>query len=148
MLGCVRCCPASAVQRVNAAATAPLARPAEGPCPFRWCNAEARRSAEPVCAECTVYPLNGARGPDKGRIRRATHDRGVTARTRPGDTAALAARQMLVGLCAELRSGRIAAGLSLEDAARAAGMSPSQLGRLERGLIGGPTVEQLCRAAA
>ena len=55
---------------------------------------------------------------------------------------------MLALLSAELRSARIGAGLSLEDAARAAGISPSQLGRLERGLVSNPTVEQLCRAAA
>ena len=62
--------------------------------------------------------------------------------------AALEARRMLVVLCAELRSARIGAGLSLDDAARAAGISPSQLGRLERGLLSQPTVEQLCRAGA
>lgn len=55
---------------------------------------------------------------------------------------------MVAGLCADLRSSRIGAGLSLDDAARAAGMSPSQLGRLERGLLGQPTIEQLCRAGA
>ena len=45
----------------------------------------------------------------------------MTARTRPGDMAALEARRMLAALCAELRSARIGAGLSLDDAAERPG---------------------------
>ena len=48
----------------------------------------------------------------------------------------------------ELRDARLEAGLSLADVARSAGLSAGQLGRLERGLVGGPTVEQLARAWA
>jgi transcriptional regulator with XRE-family HTH domain len=69
-------------------------------------------------------------------------------RTRPSDAAAEDARRQLARLQAELHDARIEAGLSLADLARSAGLSPAQLGRLERGLIRRPTVEQLCRAWA
>ena len=41
---------------------------------------------------------------------------------------------------------RVALGLSLATVARAAGMSPAQLARLERAQVRRPTLEQLCRA--
>ena len=41
----------------------------------------------------------------------------MSARTSPGDAAALDARRMVAALCAELRGARIGAGLSLGDAA-------------------------------
>jgi transcriptional regulator with XRE-family HTH domain len=72
----------------------------------------------------------------------------MTARVRRGDGAADATRRQVERLVADLRDGRIEAGLSLAECARAAGLSPSQLGRLERGELGQPTLEQLSRAAA
>ena len=69
-------------------------------------------------------------------------------RTRRGDAAAEDARRQLNRLLAELRDARLEAGLSLADAARAAGVSPYQLGRLERGELGAPSVEVLARACA
>jgi transcriptional regulator with XRE-family HTH domain len=47
----------------------------------------------------------------------------------------------------EIRHQRIQLGLSLHDAARRAGMSSSQLSRLELGMTRSPTLEQLGRAA-
>ena len=50
----------------------------------------------------------------------------------------------------ELRKMRLAAGLSQEDLAAAAGVTREHVSRLERGLIGSPTVDvfiRLCRAA-
>jgi len=48
----------------------------------------------------------------------------------------------------ELRLARIGAGLSLEAAGRAAGMSRAQLTRIEHGEIAGLSIDQSCRAAA
>ena len=67
---------------------------------------------------------------------------------RRGDAAAEDARRQLARLAAELRDARFEAGLSIADVARGAGLSPSQVGRFERGRIGAPTVEQLARAWA
>jgi transcriptional regulator with XRE-family HTH domain len=48
----------------------------------------------------------------------------------------------------ELRDARLAAALSLDAAARAAGMSASQLSRLELGRLERPDLEQVWRAAS
>jgi transcriptional regulator with XRE-family HTH domain len=72
----------------------------------------------------------------------------VSARVRRGDAAAEDVRRQVARLAVELRDARFEAGLSIVDVARVAGLSPSQLSRLERGLIGSPTVEQLGRAWA
>jgi transcriptional regulator with XRE-family HTH domain len=47
-----------------------------------------------------------------------------------------------------MRSTRLAVGRSQDVIAHAAGMSPAQYGRLERGEIRHPTIDQLCRACA
>ena len=47
----------------------------------------------------------------------------------------------------EIRAAGAALGLSLAATGRHAGMSGSQVGRIERGDLDQPTVEQLCRAA-
>lgn len=70
----------------------------------------------------------------------------MAPRTRRGDAAAEDARLQVARLARELREARLESGLSLEAAARVAGMSPAQLGRLERGEIEEPTVAQLARA--
>jgi transcriptional regulator with XRE-family HTH domain len=72
----------------------------------------------------------------------------MPARTRRGDAAAEDARRQLSRLRAELRDARLEAGLDMADAARAAGISPHQLGRLERGEIAAPSVELLARACS
>lgn len=53
---------------------------------------------------------------------------------------------MLQQLGREIREARIAAGLSQSAVARAAGMSPPQLGRFERSELRFATFEQACRA--
>src|SRR3954453_20527573 len=72
----------------------------------------------------------------------------MTVRSRPGDSAAIHARQLTAQLAAEIREARLASGLSLEGAARAAGMSPAQLSRIERKVPGRPCTEQVGGAAA
>jgi transcriptional regulator with XRE-family HTH domain len=72
----------------------------------------------------------------------------MSARVRRGDAAAEDVRRQLGRMAVELRDARLEAGLGIADVARAAGMSATQLGRLERGTIGAPTVEQLGRAWA
>src|SRR5262245_18431260 len=58
------------------------------------------------------------------------------------------ARALGIEAAKEIREARRNAGLSQRAAARAAGMSASQFGRLERGEIRRPKLEQICRAGA
>ncbi len=58
------------------------------------------------------------------------------------------ARELVTIVAREIHLARLAAGLSQRVAATAAGMSQSQFGRIERGEIRRPTLDQLCRAAA
>jgi transcriptional regulator with XRE-family HTH domain len=53
---------------------------------------------------------------------------------------------MAAAIATDLRSARIAAGISQATAARAAGISEGQWGRLERGDLQRPDLIQLCRA--
>jgi transcriptional regulator with XRE-family HTH domain len=55
---------------------------------------------------------------------------------------------MRARLGAELRLGRIDRGLSQDFVAAEAGMSRSQLGRIERAQVAGLRIEQVCRVAA
>ena len=71
----------------------------------------------------------------------------MAVRQRLGDRGSEDARRAILATGTELRTARVALGLSLNDAARAAGMSRPQLARLERGLIRRPTVDQLARAS-
>ena len=72
----------------------------------------------------------------------------MAPKSRRGDVATQEARRASARIAIELRDARLAAGLSLSTAARAVGMSAAQLGRVERGEIGHPTMEQVWRAAA
>jgi transcriptional regulator with XRE-family HTH domain len=56
------------------------------------------------------------------------------------------ARRLASTLAAELRATRVASGVSQATAARAAGISTSQWGRLERNEESKPDVVELCRA--
>jgi transcriptional regulator with XRE-family HTH domain len=56
------------------------------------------------------------------------------------------ARKLTTSLGEEIRVARTSAGLAQRDAAGAAGMSHSQFGRIERGLLPRLTFEQACRA--
>ncbi|HEY6571289.1 MAG TPA: helix-turn-helix transcriptional regulator, partial [Candidatus Limnocylindrales bacterium] len=60
---------------------------------------------------------------------------------------AMDARRLASRVADELRQGRVAAGISQSTAARAAGISRSQLGRLERAETSAPDLDQICRAA-
>lgn len=72
----------------------------------------------------------------------------MPVRQRPADTGADTARRIGRSAGTELRDARRALSLAQRVVARAAGMSASQLGRLERGETREPTVAQLCRVAA
>jgi transcriptional regulator with XRE-family HTH domain len=70
----------------------------------------------------------------------------MTSIQRRGDDGRLDARRLAASIAADLRSARIAAGISQAAAARAAGISEGQWGRLERGDLERPDLVQLCRA--
>lgn len=57
------------------------------------------------------------------------------------------ARRITRSLGAEVREARTALGLSQRSVARAAGVSPTQLGRLERGEARNPSLAMICHTA-
>jgi transcriptional regulator with XRE-family HTH domain len=71
----------------------------------------------------------------------------MSSRQRPAHQGADEARRAALAAGTELRATRITFGLSQATVATAAGMSPSQLARLERGQIRRPTLDQIWRAA-
>lgn len=71
----------------------------------------------------------------------------MSVRQGPGDLGADDAKRLLAAACREIREARIAAGLSQAAVARAAGLSRSAYGRLERGEIALPPFEHVARAA-
>jgi transcriptional regulator with XRE-family HTH domain len=71
----------------------------------------------------------------------------MATRQRPGDIGAEDAQELLAEARRELRLHRRAAGLSIEAAARRAGMSATRFGDLERGKVTSPGFESMCRAA-
>ena len=66
-------------------------------------------------------------------------------RERALDRGARLARQDLTSLGNELRIGRVSRGLTLAQVGRSAGMSPSQVSRIERGLLPSASVIQVAR---
>jgi transcriptional regulator with XRE-family HTH domain len=70
----------------------------------------------------------------------------MTARVRRTDLGLADARRHSASAGAELRATRLAAGISQATAARAAGMSEGQWGRLERNELARPDLVQLCCA--
>ncbi|MHB8891915.1 MAG: helix-turn-helix domain-containing protein [Candidatus Limnocylindrales bacterium] len=70
----------------------------------------------------------------------------MTVRQRPGDLGADDARRLVVTAGREIREARRALGISQREAARRAGMSAAQLGRLERAELRHVSAEHLCRA--
>ncbi len=64
------------------------------------------------------------------------------------DDARLRAGQIRARLGAEIRLARVGSGLSQTAAGAAAAMSHAQWSRIERGALGGLTLDQACRAAA
>jgi transcriptional regulator with XRE-family HTH domain len=71
----------------------------------------------------------------------------MATRERFGDLGVADARQHEADAAREIRLARRTLGLSQAECARRAGMSASQLARIERGGLDAPTLEQLCRAA-
>ena len=71
----------------------------------------------------------------------------MTTRQRPGDAGAEDARRQLQAAGREIRGARRGLGLSIGAAARRAGISASQFGRIERGDLRRPSAEQVFRAA-
>lgn len=72
----------------------------------------------------------------------------MTVRDRRLDRAIASARSLAEASRREFRVSRIGAGLSRRDVARAAGISPSQVDRFERGELRDLRLEQLCRLTA
>ncbi len=70
----------------------------------------------------------------------------MATRQRPGDLASADARAQAAAVGREIRGARLALGLSIAAAARSVGLSPAQLGRLERGELRRPSVDHLFRA--
>ncbi len=71
----------------------------------------------------------------------------MATRERPGDRGAADARRLALELGHEIRRTRQRIGMSVAETATHAGMSRSQLSRLERGALSAPTVQQLSRAS-
>jgi transcriptional regulator with XRE-family HTH domain len=71
----------------------------------------------------------------------------MATRQRPGDLGAEDARGIGLAAGREIRLVRRRLAMSLDAAGRRAGMSGSQFGRIERGAIRRPTLDQLCRAS-
>jgi transcriptional regulator with XRE-family HTH domain len=71
----------------------------------------------------------------------------MSVRERPGDLGAKDARRFVSEAAKEIRVARRELGLSQVTAARRAGMSASQFGRIEQEDLAQPTLDQLSRAA-
>ena len=71
----------------------------------------------------------------------------MAAQDTPASLGGADARRVAAAVATELREGRIGAGISQATAARAAGLSPSQWGRLERNELDAPDLVQVCQAA-
>jgi transcriptional regulator with XRE-family HTH domain len=71
----------------------------------------------------------------------------MATRERPGDRAATEARHLVAVALTEIRTTRRHLTMSMEAAAKRAGMSPSQYHRLESSSLAEPSIEQVCRAA-
>lgn len=72
----------------------------------------------------------------------------MSAIRRSIDEARLRSRRLLTEIGRELRSARVARGLSQRAVAKVAGLTQSQLSQIERGLYPAVTIEMLARAAA
>lgn len=71
----------------------------------------------------------------------------MATRERPSDVGAQDAQRLVAAAAEELRGTRVTGGWSQAFVAGLAGMSEAQYGRIERGDLDKPTVDQLCRAA-
>jgi transcriptional regulator with XRE-family HTH domain len=71
----------------------------------------------------------------------------MTTRVRPGDQGAEDATTIARTIGRDLRETRRRIGMSLDEAGKRAGISGSQLARIERAKLAAPTLDQICRAA-
>ncbi|MEO6207784.1 MAG: helix-turn-helix transcriptional regulator [Candidatus Limnocylindrales bacterium] len=72
----------------------------------------------------------------------------MTTRERAADRGSRLARTDLQAIGRDLRTARLMAGLTLQTVGRAVGMSYSQVGRVERGVLPSASVGQLARIGA
>jgi len=72
----------------------------------------------------------------------------MPTRDRRLDRALAISRQLSAYAVSEIRSARVAIGLSQDDLGRSVGISGSQVGRFERGELDDIGLEQLCRLSA
>lgn len=72
----------------------------------------------------------------------------MPTRDRRLDRAIAASHKITAYAVAEIRSSRVALGLSQDDLGRSVGLSGSQVGRFERGELEDIRVDQLCRLSA
>ncbi len=71
----------------------------------------------------------------------------MTTRERPGDVGAADARRLVGKAGVEVKAQRLTLGISQELAASRAGVSESAYARFERGELGRPTLDRICRVA-
>ena len=71
----------------------------------------------------------------------------MTVRERPIDRARRRSREERARIGSELRRARVASGLSLREVGAVAGMSASQISRVERALLATVSVDQLSRVS-
>lgn len=74
------------------------------------------------------------------------HDDGMPTRQRPSDVGAADARRLAVDAGREIAAARRSSGVAQRHVALRAGISASQLGRLERGELERPSLDVICRA--
>jgi hypothetical protein len=98
----------------------------------RWAEA-ARGTSAKSTGNCPICP--------------ACDYRAVGTRQRLADVGASDARRIIGEVAREIGVARLASGTSQRQAARRAGLSPSQYGRIERGEVRRLTVEDASRAA-
>jgi transcriptional regulator with XRE-family HTH domain len=91
--------------------------------------------------------VDNSRPRDECAVIDACDDPGMATRERPGDLGAGDAQAIYQRVAREIRQARIAGGWSQEVVAKAAGMSRTQLYRLERGKLEEPGLEAICRAS-
>lgn len=71
----------------------------------------------------------------------------MPTRVRPAELGASDARRLVASIGADVREARLIAGVSQAVVARAAGVSPSTLSRIERGVTRDLRLAPVCRAA-
>ena len=97
------------------------------------------------CRPQVVVPLCRA---DKPVLSDEHHTPGMGTKQRPADAGSQRARRIIIDLGIELRRTRQHHGLSQTAVGRAAGISPSQVSRIERGLLPRISIHRIARLMA